>query len=257
MKNKQKNNARQLVLLRHGESLWNKENLFSGWTDIDLSDRGREEVLQAGQILKERGFAFDVAFTSVLKRAIRTLWIVLDEMDLMWIPVHRDWRLNERHYGALQGLNKSETTKKYGEELVQEWRRSYDIRPPTLELEDPRHPCHDPRYRHLLKEQLPATECLKDTVARFLPCWYEDIAPALLSGHSVLIAAHGNTLRALVMYLDGVSETEIPNLNILTGIPLVYELDENLHPIRHYYLGDAAQIEQAMQTIANQASLKH
>ena len=257
IKNKQKNKVRILVLLRHGESLWNKENLFSGWTDVDLSDRGREEVLQAGQILKERGFTFDVAFTSVLKRAIRTLWTVLDEMDLMWIPVHRDWRLNERHYGALQGLNKSETAKKYGEKQVQVWRRSYDVRPPALEMEDSRHPCHDPRYSHLLNEQLPATECLQDTVARFLPCWYEDIAPTLQSGQTVLIAAHGNTLRALVMYLDGVSETEIPNLNIPTGIPLVYELDENLLPIRHYYLGDAVQVEQAMQAVANQASVKH
>ncbi|HZK98012.1 MAG TPA: 2,3-diphosphoglycerate-dependent phosphoglycerate mutase [Prolixibacteraceae bacterium] len=257
MKNKQKNNVRLLVLLRHGESLWNKENLFSGWTDVDLSDRGREEVLQAGQILKERGFTFDLAFTSVLKRAIRTLWIVLDEMDLIWIPVHRHWRLNERHYGALQGLNKSETTQKYGEEQVHEWRRSYDVRPPALEMEDPRHPCHDTRYRHLLTEQLPATECLKDTVARFLPCWHDDIAPALQSGQTVLIAAHGNTLRALVMFLDGISETEIPNLNIPTGIPLVYELDENLHPIRHYYLGDDAQIEQAMHAVANQASVIH
>lgn len=254
---KRKNNARQLVLLRHGESLWNKENLFSGWTDVDLSDRGREEVLQAGQILKEHGFTFDVAFTSVLKRAIRSLWIVLDEMDLMWIPVHRDWRLNERHYGALQGLNKSETAKKYGEEQVHKWRRSYDVRPPALETKDPRHPCHDPRYRHLLKDQLPATECLKDTVARFLPCWHDNIAPAVLSGKSVLIAAHGNTLRALVKYLDGISDAEISNLNIPTGIPLVYEMDENLHPICHYYLGDAAQIEQAMQAVTNQASVKH
>lgn len=256
MKNEQKNNARQLILLRHGESVWNKENLFSGWTDVDLSDRGREEVLQAGRILREHGFTFDVAFTSVLKRAIRTLWIVLDEMELMWIPVHRDWRLNERHYGTLQGLNKSETTKKYGEEQVQEWRRSYDVRPPALEMKDPRHPCHDPRYRQLLKEQLPATECLKDTVARFLPCWHEDIASALQSGLSVLLAALGNTLRALVMYLDGISETDIPNLNIPTGIPLVYELDENLKPIRHYYLGNSTQVEQAMQAVANQASVK-
>lgn len=257
IKNEQKNNARQLVLLRHGESVWNKENLFSGWTDVDLSEHGREEVLQAGQILKENGFTFDVAFTSVLKRAIRTLWIVLDEMNLMWIPVHREWRLNERHYGALQGLNKSETTQKYGEEQVHEWRRSYDVRPPALETEDPRHPSHDPRYRHLRKDQLPATECLKDTVVRFLPCWHEDIAPAIISGQSVLLAAHGNTLRALVMYLDGISETDIPNLNIPTGIPLVYELDEKLKPIRHYYLGDAAQVEQAMQAVANQASVKH
>ncbi len=257
IKNKPESNSRKMVLLRHGESLWNKENLFSGWTDVDLSDRGREEVLQAGQILKEYGFTFNVAFTSVLKRAIRTLWIVLDKMDLMWIPVHRDWRLNERHYGALQGLNKSETTKKYGEEQVHKWRRSYDVCPPALETKDPRHPCHDPRYRHIPMEQLPATECLKDTVARFLPCWHEDIAPALQSGQSVLIAAHGNTLRALVKYLDGISDAEISNLNIPTGIPLVYELDENLHPIRHYYLGDAEQVKLAMQAVANQALVKH
>jgi 2,3-bisphosphoglycerate-dependent phosphoglycerate mutase len=250
-------NSHTLVLLRHGESLWNKENLFSGWTDVDLSDRGREEVLMAGQILKENGFTFDVAYTSVLKRAIRSLWIVLDEMDLMWIPVHRDWRLNERHYGALQGLNKAETAQKYGEDQVKVWRRSYDIPPPALDSDDSRHPGHDPRYRQLTPEQLPATECLKDTVERFLPCWHEDIAPALQSGRTVLIAAHGNTLRALVMYLDGISEAEIPDLNIPTGIPLVYELDENLRPIRHYYLGDAAQIEQAMQAVANQASVKH
>jgi len=257
MTNKPGKNSRTLVLLRHGESLWNKENLFSGWTDVDLSDHGKEEVLMAGRILKENGFTFDVAYTSVLKRAIRSLWIVLDEMDLMWIPVHRDWRLNERHYGALQGLNKSETAKKYGEAQVQVWRRSYDIPPPALEPEDFRYPGHDPRYRQLTPEQIPATECLKDTVERFLPCWHEDIAPALQSGQSVLIAAHGNTLRALVMYLDGISEVEIPNLNIPTGIPLVYELDENLRPIRHYYLGDVAQIEQAMQAVANQASVKH
>ncbi|WP_291105269.1 MULTISPECIES: 2,3-diphosphoglycerate-dependent phosphoglycerate mutase [unclassified Flavobacterium] len=257
MKNKQKNNARQLILLRHGESVWNKENLFSGWTDVDLSEHGKEEVIKAGLLLKERGFTFDVAFTSVLKRAIRSLWIVLDEMDLMWIPVHRDWRLNERHYGALQGLNKSETAKKYGEEQVQLWRRSYDVRPPALEMEDPRHPCHDPRYRHLLKEQLPATECLKDTVARFLPCWHNRIAQELIGGKTVLIVAHGNSLRALIKYLDNVSDTDIATINIPTGIPLVYELDEELHPIRHYYLGDEVAVQKAMQAVANQASVKH
>jgi len=247
---------RQVVLLRHGESVWNKENLFSGWTDVDLSDHGKEEVLQAGRILKESGFTFDVAFTSVLKRAIRTLWIVLDEMDLMWIPVVRDWRLNERHYGALQGLNKSETTKQYGEAQVNLWRRSYDVRPPALEQTDPRHPGHDDRYKHLHPEQLPATECLKDTVARFLPCWHDDIAPLVRSGQSVLIVAHGNSLRALVKYLDNVSDADIAAINIPTGIPLVYELDEDLHPIRHYYLGDEAKIQEAINAVANQATVK-
>jgi len=228
-----KGSCRQVVLLRHGESVWNKENLFTGWTDIDLSDRGIEEVREAGRSLKEPGFALDVAFTSVLKRAIRTLWIVLDEMDLMWIPVHRGWRLNERHYGALQGLNKSETARQYGEAQVKSWRRSYDVRPPALEEKDPRHPCHDPRYRHLRQEQLPATECLQDTVARVLPCWHDRIATAVRAGQRVLIAGHGNSLRALVKYLDNVSDADIVELNIPTGIPLVYELDEELHPMRH------------------------
>jgi 2,3-bisphosphoglycerate-dependent phosphoglycerate mutase len=257
MINKSNNSIIRLVLLRHGESLWNKENLFSGWTDIDLSDRGRDEGREAGRDLKEHGILFDVAFTSVLKRAIRTLWITLDEMDLMWIPVHRDWRLNERHYGALQGLNKSDTARKYGETQVQSWRRSYDIRPPALEEEDPRHPCHDPRYRHLLKEQLPATESLKDAEARFLPCWQDCIAPAVRCGQHVLIAAHGNSLRALVKYLDDVSDSDIVDLNIPTGIPLVYELDEKLQPIRHYYIGDSARVQKAMEVVANQASVKH
>lgn len=257
MKDKPKHNSHQLILLRHGESEWNKENLFSGWTDIDLSAHGREEVLEAGRLLKEQGFTFDVAFTSVLKRAIRTLWIVLDEMNLMWIPVYQDWRLNERHYGALQGLNKSETAEKYGEAQVKLWRRSYDVRPPALEVEDPRHPCHDPRYQHLLQEQLPSTECLKDTVARFLPCWHTSIAPLVRSGQSVLIVAHGNSLRALVKYLDDISDADIADINIPTGIPLVYELDEELRPIRHYYLGDAARIQEAIQAVANQASVKH
>ena len=253
----EKLNTRQVVLLRHGESVWNKENLFSGWTDIDLSEHGKEEVLQAGRVLKENGFTFDVAFTSVLKRAIRTLWIVLDEMDLMWIPVIRDWRLNERHYGALQGLNKSETTKQYGKAQVNLWRRSYDIRPPALEEADPRHPSHDIRYKLLLPEQLPATECLMDTVGRFLPCWHENIAPLVQGGQSVLIVAHGNSLRALVKYLDNVSDADIAAINIPTGIPLVYELDEELHPIRHYYLGDEAKIQEAINAVANQASVKH
>lgn len=257
MQDKPKGNPRQVVLLRHGESVWNKENRFTGWTDVDLSEHGREEVQEAGRSLKAHGFAFDVAFTSVLKRAIRTLWIVLDEMDLMWIPVHRDWRLNERHYGALQGLNKSEVARQYGEAQVKSWRRSYDVRPPALEEEDPRHPCHDPRYKHLHQEQLPATECLKDTVERFLPCWHERIAPAVRSGQPVLIAGHGNSLRALVKYLDDVSDADIVELNIPTGIPLVYELDEELYPLRHYYLGDAARVQKAMQAVASQASVKH
>jgi 2,3-bisphosphoglycerate-dependent phosphoglycerate mutase len=257
MEDKLKCNPRQVVLLRHGESLWNKENLFSGWTDVDLSDHGKQEAREAGRGLKEHGFSFDIAFTSVLKRAIRTLWIVLDEMDLMWIPVIRDWRLNERHYGALQGLNKSETARQHGEAQVKLWRRSYDVRPPALKKEDPRHPCHDPRYKHLRQEQLPATECLKDTVARFLPCWYDRIAPSVRGGQTVLIAGHGNSLRALVKHLDNVSDTDIEDLNIPTGIPLVYELDEELHPIRHYYLGDKALVQKAIQAVEGQASVKH
>ena len=246
--------TRQLVLLRHGESVWNKENRFSGWTDVDLSEHGGEQAREAGCVLKEHGFEFDVAYTSVLKRAIRTLWIVLDGMDLMWIPVHRDWRLNERHYGALQGLNKTGTAKQYGDAQVKLWRRSYDIRPPALEVQDPRHPCHDPRYNHVPPEQLPATESLKDTGTRFLPYWRDQIALAVKSGQTVLIAGHGNSLRALVKHLDGVSDADIIDLNIPTGIPLVYELDEQLHPIRHYYLGDPAEIQNAMQAVANQAS---
>ncbi|MGO8745000.1 MAG: 2,3-diphosphoglycerate-dependent phosphoglycerate mutase [Thermoguttaceae bacterium] len=256
MKDKPQRDLRQVVLLRHGESVWNKETLFTGWTDVDLSDRGREEGHEAGRGLKERGFTFDVAFTSVLTRAIRTLWLVLDEMDLMWVPVHRDWRLNERHYGALQGLNKAETAKKFGAAQVKLWRRSYDIRPPALEEDDPRHPRHDPRYRDLSKEEIPATECLKDTLTRFLPCWHDRIAPVVCAGKRVLLAAHGNSLRALVKHLDGVSDTDIVELNIPTGIPLVYELDEDLKPIRHYYLGDAEGVQKAMQAVASQASLK-
>lgn len=237
MKNTPKCSPRQVVLLRHGESVWNKGNLFTGWTDIDLCEHGREEVRKAGRSLRQHGVSFDVAFTSVLKRAIRSLWIVLDEMDLMWIPVHRDWRLNERHYGSLQGLNKAEMTRQRGEDQVKLWRRSYDVCPPALEADDPRHPCHDRRYRHLRPDQLPATECLKDTVARFLPCWHDRIAPAVRSGQRVLVAGHGNSLRALIKYLDDISAADIVELNIPTGIPLVYELDEALHPIRHHYLG--------------------
>ena len=236
----------KVVLLRHGESIWNKENLFTGWTDVDLSEKGREEAKQAGVMMKEQGYCFDLAFTSVLKRAIRTLWMVLDEMDLMWIPVQRDWRLNERHYGALQGLNKAETAAKYGEDQVKLWRRSYDIRPPALDEADPRYPGKDPRYHTLTKEQLPLSECLKDTVDRFLPCWHDLIAPSIRSGKQVLIAAHGNSLRALVKYLEDVPEKEIVDLNIPTGVPLVEELDENLKSVRHYYLGDPEQIKQAV-----------
>jgi len=256
MSSQQKQTSHQLVLLRHGESEWNRENLFSGWTDVDLSEHGKEEISITGRLLKEHGFTFDVAFTSVLKRAIRSLWIVLDEMDLMWIPVIRDWHLNERHYGALQGLNKSETSQKYGEAQVKLWRRSYDVRPPALELLDPRHPHHDPRYKLLLPNQLPESECLKDTVERVVPYWLETIAPTVKSGQLVLIAAHGNSLRALVKHLDGISDADIANVNIPTGIPLVYELDDELRPIKHYYLGSAEQVKAAVQAVANQASVK-
>ena len=241
-----------VVLLRHGESDWNRENRFTGWVDIDLSDKGRAEAQTAADLLKTEGFTFDLAFTSVLKRAIRTLWILLDEMDLLWIPVERSWRLNERHYGALQGLDKGETAAKFGEKQVKIWRRSYDIPPPALEPSDPRFPGKDPRYRDLSRAELPLTECLKDTVARFLPYWHGSIAPAIRSGKRVIIAAHGNSLRALVKYLDEVSEQDIVELNIPTGAPLVYELDENLRPLGHRYLGDAAAIEAAMQAVANQ-----
>jgi len=243
----------KLVLVRHGESTWNKENLFTGWTDVDLSEKGVEEAREAGRTLKREGFVFDVAYTSVLKRAIRTLWIVLDEMDLMWIPVHRDWRLNERHYGALQGLNKSEMAVRYGDEQVHTWRRSYAVRPPALEEGDERNPARDPRYKSLDREQIPLTECLKDTVERFLPYWHEVIAPAIRSSKKVLIAAHGNSLRALVKYLDGISDDEIPGLNIPTGIPLVYELDEDLKPLRSHYLGDPDAVKKAEAAVAAQA----
>ncbi len=242
----------KLVLLRHGESAWNRENRFTGWTDVDLSEQGTAEARAAGLALKDAGFNFDMAYTSVLKRAIRTLWIVLDQMDLMWIPVHPSWRLNERHYGALQGLNKAETAAKFGEQQVLVWRRSYDIPPPALEADDPRHPRHDPRYRDLSPAELPLTECLQDTVARFLPHWHDTIAPAIRSGQRVIIAAHGNSLRALVKYLDDVSEQDIVGLNIPTGIPLVYELDEQLRPLRREYLGDPEAVAQAMQSVANQ-----
>lgn len=246
----------KLVLLRHGESLWNKENRFTGWTDVDLSERGIEEARAAGRILRQEGCVFDIAFSSVLKRAIRTLWLVQDEMDLMWIPVQLSWRLNERHYGALQGLNKAEMAARFGEEQVLLWRRSYDVAPPPLEKTDPRYPGHDPRYRDLDEKDLPLTESLKDTVARFLPYWHEVIAPTLRSGKRVLIVAHGNSLRALVKYLDGISDAEIVHLNIPTGIPLVYELTEDLAPIRHYYLGDPEAVTRAMQMVADQAKVR-
>jgi 2,3-bisphosphoglycerate-dependent phosphoglycerate mutase len=241
-----------LILLRHGESDWNRENRFTGWTDVDLSPTGIEEAHRAGRILLEKRFTFDVAFTSLLKRAIRTLWIVLDEMDLMWIPVYRSWRLNERHYGALQGLNKAETAAQHGEAQVKVWRRSYDIRPPALDPTDPRFPGGDPRYRDLTDRELPRTECLKDTVARFLPYWHETIAPTIRAGKRVLIAAHGNSLRALVKHLDGVSDDAIVELNIPTGVPLLYELDDELRPLRHEYLGDPEQVRKAQEAVAQQ-----
>ena len=245
-----------LVLLRHGESIWNKENRFTGWTDVDLSEKGIQEARQAGKALREGGFAFDVAFTSVLKRAIRTLWITMDEMDLMYLPVHNSWRLNERHYGALQGLNKAETAAKFGEEQVKIWRRSYAIQPPALTQDDPRNPALDPRYRSLKKSEAPLTECLKDTVARFLPYWHETIAPAIKSGKRVIVAAHGNSLRALVKYLDGIADDDIVGLNIPTGIPLVYDLDEQLQPKGSRYLGDEAAVKNAMEAVAGQGKVK-
>jgi 2,3-bisphosphoglycerate-dependent phosphoglycerate mutase len=244
----------KLVLLRHGESIWNKENLFTGWTDVDLSDQGTAEAKTAGKLLKAEGFSFDVAFTSVLKRAIRTLWITLDELDLMWIPVEHSWRLNERHYGALQGLNKAQTAAKYGEEQVLVWRRSYDVPPPALGETDPRYPGSDPRYQGLRSAELPLTECLKDTVDRFLPYWHQTIVPAIESGKKVIITAHGNSLRALVKHLDHISDQDIVGLNIPTGIPLVYELDGQLKPLRHDYLGDPKTIAKATAAVANQGN---
>jgi 2,3-bisphosphoglycerate-dependent phosphoglycerate mutase len=246
----------KVVLVRHGESDWNRQNRFTGWTDVDLSEKGIQEAKAAGEVLKDQGFEFDVAYTSVLKRAIRTLWLVLDEMDLMWIPVHNDWRLNERHYGALQGLDKAETAAKFGEEQVLIWRRSYDIRPPALTGDDPRYPGRDPRYKSLTKEQLPLSECLKDTVERFLPLWQDTIAPTIRQGSKVIIAAHGNSLRALVKYLDKVSDEDILHLNIPTGLPLVYELDEDLKPIRSYYLGDPEAVRKAMDAVAAQGKAR-
>ena len=234
----------RVVLLRHGESLWNAENRFTGWIDVDLSKKGIAESMEAGRIFKRAGFVFDIAFTSVLRRAIRTLWIVLDEMDLMWIPVKTSWRLNERHYGALQGLNKAELAEKYGDKQVHTWRRGYDIRPPALEKTDERYPGNDPRYKDSDEKALPLTESLKDTVDRFLPCWHNDIAPKIESGKRVIVAAHGNSLRALIKYLDNIPEDEIVELNIPTGIPLVYELNEKLEPLKHYYWGDPEKVDQ-------------
>ncbi len=243
----------RIVLLRHGESVWNMENRFTGWTDVDLTPRGVEEARRAGQALKEAGFAFDCAYTSVLKRAIKSLWLALEAMDLMWIPVHHSWRLNERHYGALQGLDKAEMVAKFGEEQVLLWRRSYDVPPPALPRDDPRHARGDPRYAGLADAELPLTECLKDTVARFLPYWSGTIAPKVRQGGRIIIAAHGNSLRALIKYLDAVSDEDIVGLNIPTGIPLVYELDAGLRPVRHYYLGDPAEAEARARAVADQA----
>lgn len=243
---------RKLVLLRHGESEWNKQNRFSGWTDVDLSNQGIKEAQKAGKLLKENGFTFDVAYTSVLKRGIRTLWIVLDELDLMWIPVYKSWRLNERHYGALQGDYKAKMAAEIGEEQVLIWRRSYDTPPPPLKTSDPRYPGTDPRYKDLDPKDIPLSECLKDTVERFLPYWHETITPTLKEGKKILISAHGNSLRALVKYLDNVSEADIVSLNIPTGIPLIYELDDELKPLKHYYLGDPEELKQAIEVVEKQ-----
>lgn len=247
----------KIVLLRHGESLWNKENRFTGWTDIDLSKKGVQEAQKAGTVLKEKKFVFDIVFTSFLKRAIRTSWIVLEQMDLMWIPILKSWRLNERHYGALQGLNKAETAAKYGEKQVHIWRRSYDVRPPSLKINDSRHPDNEPKYRSLTNTELPVTECLKDVVERFLPFWQEAISDALKKKKSILISAHGNSLRALVKYLDNVNDEDISKLNIPTGIPLFYELDVNLKPVKHYYLAEPEEVENAIKSVAAQGKTKY
>ena len=246
----------KLVLLRHGQSTWNLENRFTGWTDVGLTDQGRSEALSAGKLLKNGGYIFDIAYTSVLRRAIQTLWIVLQEMNVEWLPVVNAWQLNERHYGALQGLNKSEMAEKFGEAQVKIWRRSYDVPPPALELNDERHPRFDPRYATLTPEQLPATESLKITLERVLPYWHQTLAPTIKAGKRVLVAAHGNSIRAMVKYLDNISDAEIPELNIPTGIPLVYELDENLKPLQHYYLGDADVVAKAAAAVANQGKSK-
>jgi len=246
----------KVVLIRHGESIWNKENLFTGWTDVDLSEKGVEEAHTAARLLMEGGYTFDVAFTSVLKRAIRTLWIILDDMDLMWIPIYNSWRLNERMYGDLQGLNKAQTAEKFGEEQVHIWRRSYDTPPPPLSHDDERYPGKDRRYAHIPIDEVPVTECLKDTVERFLPYWVDAIVPVIKAGKRVVISAHGNSLRALVKYLDNISDDEISGVNIPTGVPLVYELDEDMHPITHYYLGDQAAVEAAIQAVKDQTKKK-
>jgi 2,3-bisphosphoglycerate-dependent phosphoglycerate mutase len=247
---------KKLVLLRHGQSMWNLENRFTGWTDVGLTDQGVAEAHQAGRLLRDGGYVFDIAFTSVLRRAIQTLWIALQEMNLEWIPVTNAWQLNERHYGALQGLNKAETAEKFGEAQVKLWRRSYDVPPPALELTDERHPKFDPRYASLTPDQLPATESLKITLERVLPYWHSTLAPTIKSGKRVLVVAHGNSLRAMMKYLDNISDAEIPELNIPTGIPLVYELDDNLKPIKHYYLGDPDEIAKAAAAVANQGKVK-
>ena len=244
----------KLVLLRHGESVWNRDNVFTGWTDVDLSEKGVEEAHNAAKLLLDEKYQFDVAYTSVLKRAIRTLWIVLDDMELMWLPVRKSWRLNERHYGALQGLNKAETAKKEGKEQVHIWRRSYDTPPPALTKDDQRWPGHEAKYHDLSEDEIPLCESLKDTVERFLPYWHDEIAPAIKNGEKILISAHGNSLRALVKYLDKIPDNEIPGLNIPTGIPLLYELDQELKPITHYYLGDPEKAKAASKAVADQAS---
>jgi 2,3-bisphosphoglycerate-dependent phosphoglycerate mutase len=246
----------KIVFMRHGESTWNLDNRFTGWTDVDLTDKGMHEARTAGKVLREAGFSFDLAYTSVLKRAIRTLWLAMDEMDMMWLPVKNDWRLNERHYGALQGLDKAETAAKYGDKQVLVWRRSYDTPPPPLEENDPRASFNDPRYAGLPKSAIPLTECLKDTVERVMPCWNEDIAPAIRAGRKILISAHGNSLRALIKMLDGISDEDIVGLNIPNGQPLVYELDADLKPIRHYYLGDPDAIAAAQAAVANQGKAR-
>jgi 2,3-bisphosphoglycerate-dependent phosphoglycerate mutase len=246
----------KIVFMRHGESTWNLENRFTGWTDVDLTEKGVNEARQAGKLLREAGFSFDLAYTSVLKRAIRTLWLALDEMDRMWIPIKNNWRLNERHYGALQGLNKAETAAKFGDEQVLVWRRSYDVPPNPLEPNDDRTSYNDPRYADLKREEIPLTECLKDTVARVIPYWNDEIAPSIRAGKSIVVSAHGNSLRALIKYLDKMSDEEIVKLNIPNGQPLVYELDADLQPIRHYYLGDADAIEAALKAVASQGKAK-
>jgi 2,3-bisphosphoglycerate-dependent phosphoglycerate mutase len=247
---------KKLVLLRHGESVWNKENLFTGWTDVELSEKGTQEAIDAGRVLRSEGYIFDVAYTSVLKRALKTLWLALEEMDLMWIPIYNHWRLNERHYGALQGLNKVAMVDKFGAEQVRLWRRSYDVPPPALDPNDGRSPARDPRYAGLDKKDIPLSECLKDTVVRVLPYWHETIAPAVRSGKRLLVTAHGNSMRALVKYLDNMPDEEIVGLNIPTGIPLVYEFDDNMSPLRHYYLGDQDAINKAAQAVADQIKKK-